>query len=742
MARIPTRDSLSQAVPRASGGIVQAPRDFIGDALVKTGVALSAQAEEDKKKQNVMEKARATAFLQESLINGRAQYTLQNKPDVAKWGDDFAKGSESWKQAAAKHISDPRERELFLLQSSDDVARYNFNVSSEAQKIQNDRQIESTKLAMERIIDLAASTDDDEERIGLLAKYRELGKGLVDSNLVTPEWMADNDIKARQKVAGLVVQKTIQTSPGVAYGALTGRPTESYVNRLFAKENARRDPKARPRDKDGNLLSSALGYFQFTHDTWERLRRQYPELGLTQSFNMQDNDLDGRLDAGQQMRAMGKLTEENAAGLRKAGFTVTEANLYLAHFAGLEGAKKLLTADPTAPADKTFPDMAKGNKRHFVGKTVAEAINSLTNGFNHQPVKVGPEYASLSAEQRIALTSQAEKAASAEWAQGKDEWETDLLVSVSDEAMQMGTREEALAYVAGSEVSSEVRLKAEQLVNSRWNQRDKVEEENKKQEFDTAFSEVQQAIESGDQGKAMRLASAVKDPSNRDTLRKYVMDPPTAMTIDMQQKLDSLRFNTDPAKQKEFMDINFGSMEYVRAIPPDKLKELSEFQRAMKERAAPTGKDPVMTTVAQMRDNLANSMGLVLSGKDADAEDIAVMDLMMRDVQQDLEAAYQAKGAELTSSEMQAIADNAVVKWYEKGKIDDGFFNFDTSGPAARLVSEAYEDYKNSGKTLPLPQLRTQFDLAIAAAERRDNKRYSKTPATFAAWLLAESQKD
>ena len=741
MAQIPTRDSLTQSFPSAPNGIVQAPRDYLSGALVKTGTALKAQAEEDKKKQNVMERARATASLQENLINGRAQYTVQNKPDVAKWGEDFAKGSESWRQAAAQHISDPRERELFLLQSKDDVARYNFNVSTEGQKIQNERQIESTKVAMDRIIDLAASATDDEERIGLLAKYRELGQGLVDANLVTPAWMADQDVKGRQKVAGLVVQRQIQTDPGVAYGALSGRPTESYVNRVFATENARRDPKARPRDKDGNLLSSALGHFQFTGETWERLRRQYPELGLTRSYGTEDNDLDGRLDNAQQMRAMMKLTEENAAGLRKAGFVVTEANLYLAHFAGLDGAKKLLTADPTAPADRLFPEMAKGNMRHFKGKTVAEAINSLTAKFNHQPVNMGPEYASLSPEQRITLTSQAQKAASAEFDRYKDEAETDLLVTVADEAMLLGTREEALNYVAESEVSSEVRLKAEQLVNSRWNQQDKIEEERKTAEFDEAFGKVQQAIESGDQATAMRLAASIKDPTNRDTLRKYVMDPPRAMTIEMEQRLNELRFNTDPAKQKQFMDINFGSAEYVRQIPPDKLKELSEFQRAMKERAKPTGKDPVMTTVAEMRDNLANSMGLVLKGKDADAEDIAVMDLMMRDVQSALEQAYKLKGAELTSSEMQAIADNEVIKWYEKGTIDDGYFK-DTSGAAARLVSEAYEDYKGSGKTLPLPTLRRQFEQAITAAEQRDGKTYSKTPATFAAWLLAQSEKD
>jgi hypothetical protein len=742
MARLPTRDDLPQAVPTPAGGIVRAPQNNIGSALSRLGASMAAQAAEDRKKQGVMERARATAMLQSGLIESSSNYTPQNKPDVTKWSEDFYKGSTRLREESAKLISDPNERELFMLQSEDDLTRYNVNISQNAQKIQNERHIETTTLSMDQILDAAALTENEEERIALLSKYRALSKDLVDANLMSPAKAADLDQKGRQKVAGLVVQQQIMKSPGVAYGALTGEPTENFLHKTLGKENARRDPTARPRytkgPKKGELMSSALGLFQFTDGTWERLRKKYPELGLTKSYGKVDNPNDGRLDNEQQMRAMRALTKENAAALRKADLPVTEATLYLAHFAGAGGAAKLLSADPGARAEVLFPAEAKANPRHFVGKTVGEAIASLTKGMDGQPIKVGPEYASLSAEQKIVLERQAKAAADQQWNQNKDEFETDMLVTLADEAMSMGSREESLKYLQEADGSAEVRLKAEQLVNQRWNTNEKVEQEQRKSQWEDVYNKVIPVVDAGNREQALQIADTIKNPDDRVAMRKYILSPPQSTPPEVMAEINKLRYGDAEARQK-FMELDLTQPKYLSNMTQADIERIGNEQQGMRERSKTTGKDPVWNTVENMRSNLSTSLGLNVSGAKADPNDVAVLDLITRDIQTALEDAYKMKGDTLTSQEMQQVADQAVISWYEKSNVTDGGkLWFDSEGPAAQAVSNEYKRLRDRGETLPLPTLWTKFDAAVKATEEKTGKTYERSPEAFSRWLAAQ----
>jgi hypothetical protein len=87
--------------------------------------------------------------------------------------------------------------------------------------------------------------------------------------------------------------------------------------------------------------SSAKGLFQFTRGTWDR-------------YGNGANPLDpvANADAG------ARLLRDNAAALRNGGIEPSPGSLYLSHFAGVEGARKLLSADPSAPVASVLGDAA------------------------------------------------------------------------------------------------------------------------------------------------------------------------------------------------------------------------------------------------------------------------------------------------------------------------------------------------------------------------------------------------
>jgi hypothetical protein len=121
----------------------------------------------------------------------------------------------------------------------------------------------------------------------------------------------------------------------------------------------------------GNLAgaSSAFGRYQFTRGTW---------IGTYRRLNPNTKESDKQIWAKRtnpalQDRLMVKLTQDNAAGLRRAGLPVNDATLYLAHFAGLGGATKLLRADANTPVERVLEkDQIDANASVLRGRTVGQ----------------------------------------------------------------------------------------------------------------------------------------------------------------------------------------------------------------------------------------------------------------------------------------------------------------------------------------------------------------------------------
>lgn len=122
-----------------------------------------------------------------------------------------------------------------------------------------------------------------------------------------------------------------------------------------------------------NPNSSATGAGQFINSTWlSMMDKHRPELtkGKTEKEILamrNDPKLAGEMTA--------QYAKNNAKGLESAGLQASDGNVYLAHFAGLGGAKALLKANPNASAESILgKDAADKNGKLIRGKTVGEVI--------------------------------------------------------------------------------------------------------------------------------------------------------------------------------------------------------------------------------------------------------------------------------------------------------------------------------------------------------------------------------
>lgn len=117
-----------------------------------------------------------------------------------------------------------------------------------------------------------------------------------------------------------------------------------------------------------NPRSSARGKYQFVKDTWlTYYKRRFGSQGLSD-----DAILAKRADPQMQDVLMDDLTADNAAFLRARGQAETPGNLYLVHFAGEGGARRLFEADPSARVADVLSDKAIHANPFLRDMTVAD----------------------------------------------------------------------------------------------------------------------------------------------------------------------------------------------------------------------------------------------------------------------------------------------------------------------------------------------------------------------------------
>lgn len=142
----------------------------------------------------------------------------------------------------------------------------------------------------------------------------------------------------------------------------TSNITESYVKKVSKVESGNRpDAKAK--------TSSATGLYQFTRATWlDSISSLAPELATGRT---EQEILDLRKDPGVSTEVFKRFSARNQQTLEKAGIPSSDANMYLAHFLGAGGARKVLASSDDASLESILgPKVIKAN--YFLeGKNVA-----------------------------------------------------------------------------------------------------------------------------------------------------------------------------------------------------------------------------------------------------------------------------------------------------------------------------------------------------------------------------------
>lgn len=201
-------------------------------------------------------------------------------------------------------------------------------------------------------------------------------------------------------VAGGIVGYNFGEEIGQTIGdSLYGKPkdmTSSGYLAAVAYHESRLNPNARAVDsltaaqkaeysKANRKLPTAAGLYQFTDDTWSRLNKKYGK-----NYSLAD-----KMDPKKSTEMARLLSAENQAALQRSlGRSVTDTELYTAHFMGSSNATKLLKADSEMMADQLLPSAAFYNKGAFynkdgTSKTVGALRAQIAANYANSAAKVG-----------------------------------------------------------------------------------------------------------------------------------------------------------------------------------------------------------------------------------------------------------------------------------------------------------------------------------------------------------------
>lgn len=236
---------------------------------------------------------------------------------------------------------------------------------------------EANRLPQERFWNSRTEAAENQRKIAQ-------AQGLVVTTLIDEANLNDSEkriraimdkiVKDMEKAGAVINTAAVRADAERIYASeQTMGAVGGFVDRTIKAESEGRS-KARPRNADGSLRSSAYGLGQFIEKTWlDLFKRYFPD----EAANMTRSQiLEMRSNTDKSRALIEAYAKENAAILQKAGLSVDEVALQLAHFLGPYGAVKVLQAEPGTPVSKVLgADAIRANPEVLGGgATVDDAI--------------------------------------------------------------------------------------------------------------------------------------------------------------------------------------------------------------------------------------------------------------------------------------------------------------------------------------------------------------------------------
>jgi len=277
------------------------------------------------------------------------------------------------RDAVSKSDMDQKEREKAAAKSGEERR------AKDAQRAADDARAKATqdavnKSAADKAVKDAADREAASQKARAEAATKEtarVAKEAADRESASQKARLDAAVKETARVAKEAAdrekaqqQARLDTSKRVTTETMVDKATGKIIT-----VESKGDPNAK------NPNSSAEGLGQFTNDTWVSMISKYrPDLmvGRTEA-----EVLGLRTDPALSVEMTKNYTRENAEGLAKAGFPVNESTLYLSHFLGLGGAKKMLNAPADALASEVAGGDATTRNQSILGgtKTAADVLS-------------------------------------------------------------------------------------------------------------------------------------------------------------------------------------------------------------------------------------------------------------------------------------------------------------------------------------------------------------------------------
>lgn len=233
MPRMPTADDLGYSTGRSSA-VPRQMRDNLSPAIARAGQVIANEADANaastrqlalrqKSEDDAIDLARARADWNSRRIQEADQYELDQNPDYQGWEGRYKTNIEKHRTTSASIIRNPKLRERFEVETSDDIVQGSSSIRNKALAIDKDKRVTEALQGIDDAVNLATRPGIDPKTANsLIATARANIDNLTASGLLSPGQAIKLRKDFAKKYAHLKIGQDIKDNPAAASAWLEG----------------------------------------------------------------------------------------------------------------------------------------------------------------------------------------------------------------------------------------------------------------------------------------------------------------------------------------------------------------------------------------------------------------------------------------------------------------------------------------------------------------------------------------